>query len=406
MPAPIRKFLPPLFLAALVAGIGWMVFDKLRAGEGSAPGRKGGAAVPAAVEVAPVTRGPIELSRTFIGALESPDRFVVAPKVGGRIRSIEVDVSDAVRRGQEVARLDDDEFVQAVVQAEADLAVAKANLVEAKSALTIAERALGRVDTLRERGVASESQYDLAQADKLAKEAQATVAEAQIKRAEAALRSAQIRLSYTRVTADWRTGDEERIVAERYAEEGDTVSQNAPLLSIVALNRLVAAVAVTERDFVRLAVGQEAQLTTDAYPGEVFRATIQRIAPVFRESTRQARAELLVANPELRLKPGMFVRATVVLERVEDATIVPYRALARRKDKTGVFVVTADGAHVRWLEVDVGIREGELVQVMREGLSGRVVTLGQQLIDDGSAISIPGAESGEAARDPAARSGS
>ncbi|MFY9707185.1 MAG: efflux RND transporter periplasmic adaptor subunit, partial [Desulfobacterales bacterium] len=57
-----------------------------------------------------------------------------------------------------------------------------------------------------------------------------------------------------------------------------------------------------------------------------------------------------------------------------------------RDDKSGVFVVSEDGRSVAWREVKVGIREGGRVQVIGEGLSGRVVTLGQQLVNDGSAI--------------------
>jgi hypothetical protein len=60
-----------------------------------------------------------------------------------------------------------------------------------------------------------------------------------------------------------------------------------------------------------------------------------------------------------------------------------------RADRTGVFVVSDDGRSVAWREVQVGIREGNRVQVEGEGLTGRVVTLGQQLVNDGSAITIP-----------------
>jgi hypothetical protein len=68
---------------------------------------------------------------------------------------------------------------------------------------------------------------------------------------------------------------------------------------------------------------------------------------------------------------------------------VPEAALAARNDRTGVFIVSPDGRSVAWREVQVGIREGSRVQVLGEGLAGRVVTLGQQLVDDGSAIVIP-----------------
>jgi multidrug efflux pump subunit AcrA (membrane-fusion protein) len=85
----------------------------------------------------------------------------------------------------------------------------------------------------------------------------------------------------------------------------------------------------------------------------------------------------------------MFIRATVVLDRVTGATIVPEQALTTRNDRTGVFVIDEDSQSVAWREVKVGIREGERVQVQGKGLTGRVVTLGQQLLDDGSRITIP-----------------
>jgi RND family efflux transporter MFP subunit len=130
-------------------------------------------------------------------------------------------------------------------------------------------------------------------------------------------------------------------------------------------------------------------LTTDAYPGEQFTGRIDRIAPVFRKSSRQARIEMTIDNPQHRLKPGMFIRTKVVLARVPEATIVPEQALTRRDDRTGVFIVSEDGQSVVWREVKVGIREGDRVQVEGQGLSGRIVTLGQQLVKDGSPITIP-----------------
>jgi hypothetical protein len=64
--------------------------------------------------------------------------------------------------------------------------------------------------------------------------------------------------------------------------------------------------------------------------------------------------------------------------------------LTIRDDRSGVFIVSEDGRSVAWREVKVGIRAGDRVQVESDGLlSGRVVTLGQQLVDDGSAINIP-----------------
>lgn len=371
--------------------LGWLVFGHLRDREPSSTQGRSPRAAP--VEVASVERGPIELRRTFSGALEAHAEFVVAPKVGGRIERLMVNIADQVTRGQVVAELDNDEYVQAVTQARADLEVARANHAEAVSELEIAERDLARAEKLRERGVTSEAQYDAVKANQLAKKVQLEAARARVSRARSALESANIQLGYTAISADWSGGEDQRVVAERYVDEGDTVSANTELLLIVELQPITAVIYVTERDYARLQPGQDVTLGTDAYPGETFRGRIERIAPVFRQETRQARVELTIDNPRRRLKPGMFIRADIVLEQLDDATIVPEDALVRRGDVTGVFVVADSGRSVSWLPVRVGIREGDRVQLSSEAadreLAGRVVTLGQQLIDDGSPIVIP-----------------
>jgi RND family efflux transporter MFP subunit len=380
-----RIFILTVLLIA-AAGLGWVVFNRLQ--EQTDASKSGKILRPVPVETAQIQHGPIALQRTFSGELEALAEFVVAPKVSGRVERVIVNIADTVKRGQVVAELDNDEYVQEVAQAQADLEVARANLSKATSDLETSNREFKRTESLLKRGIASDSEFDAARQDQLAKQAQVKVAAAQVTKAASSLETANIRLGYTKVTAGWTGGNEDRVVAERYVDEGQTVAANAPLLMIVELNPIVGVVFVTERDYANLKPGQLVSLTTDAYPGEQFTGRIDRIAPVFRKSTRQARIEMTIDNPRHRLKPGMFIRATVVLARVPEATIVPEQALTKRDDKSGVFIVGEDGRSVAWHEVKVGIREGARVQVEGEGLSGRVVTLGQQLVNDGAPITI------------------
>jgi RND family efflux transporter MFP subunit len=340
------------------------------------------------VAVAPIEVGPIVLRRTFTGALEAYSSFIVAPKVGGRIRSVYLDISDSVERGQIVAKLDDAEFESEETQALANLAVAEASLAEAQSQAEIAARDTNRLNELRGKGFTSDSQFEVAEAEQLAREARLKVAEAQITRARAALNAARIRRSYSSVVADWDGDDPLRVVAERFVDEGVTVSANTPLLRIVEIDRMTAVINVTERDYALLQPGQEATIVTDAFPGETFRGVIERIAPIFRTATRQARVEVFISNLDRKLKPGMFVRASLTLDRVDEATIVPESALTRRDGIDGCFVVSPAGDRVRWVAVETGLRDGERVQIFRDDLTGNVVVLGQQLLDDGSAIII------------------
>ncbi len=382
-----KIFILTVLLIGAAAGLGWVIFGQFQDRAGSS--KSGKALRPVPVEVAQIQRGPIALQRTFSGELEALAEFVVAPKVSGRVERVIVNIADSVKRGQVVAELDNDEYVQAVAQAQADLLVARANQSQAKSALEIANREFKRTESLLKRGIASDSEFDVATQEQLAKQAQLKVAAAQVTKAESSLEIANIRLGYTKVTAGWTGGDEHRVVAERYVNEGQTVAANAPLLLIVDLNPIVGVIFVTERDYAHLIPGQLVSLKTDAYPDEQFTGRIERIAPIFRKSTRQARIEMTIGNPQHRLKPGMFIRTTIVLTQVSDATIIPEQALAIRDDRDGVFIVSEDGQSVVWHEVKVGIREGDRVQVEGQGLSGRVVTLGQQLVKNGSAITIP-----------------
>ena len=75
---------------------------------------------------------------------------------------------------------------------------------------------------------------------------------------------------------------------------------------------------------------------------------------------------------------------------MERAIIVPEQALISRDGREGVFLVSADEASVAWRDVQTGIRQGERVQVTGDGLDGRVVVLGQQLLDDGTPVRIAG----------------
>jgi len=177
-------------------------------------------------------------------------------------------------------------------------------------------------------------------------------------------------------------------ISKRFAEEGNTVAANTPLFSIVELDPVIAVIQVTEKDYTRINIGQQARLRSDAFPGNVFTGTVSLIAPIFRKTTRQARVELDVPNPDYLLKPGMFSRCTLELARVEDATSVSEMALTRRNNQNGVFLVSEDGTTAKWIKVQPGLRDDIKVQLIGSDITGRVVTLGQQLIKDGSSIRI------------------
>jgi RND family efflux transporter MFP subunit len=183
-------------------------------------------------------------------------------------------------------------------------------------------------------------------------------------------------------------------------DEGALVQTNQPIVSILENNPLLAVVFVIERDYPKMAIGQQALVTTDAWPGQTFTGRIRRIAPLVKETSRQARIEIEVPNPDHRLKPGMFVRAQVEFAAHTNATLIPFSAVVRRAGREGVFVVGAPGAssppaqkgaaaQARFVPVTVGIANGETVEIVEPEVSGLVVTLGNHLLENGSRITLP-----------------
>ncbi len=400
----MKKHLPAavvlLLVLAISGSLGWFVFN---ARSGGPSARPDAAAAPVAVEARAVESGLMRDVRQFTGTLESSARFTVAAKVGGLVQSVLVDLGDRIEQGQVIARIDDAELIQAVAQAQADLAVRRAELARAGSDLSLAQRDYDRSEQLRERGIAAESQLDEISARLGSARASLQLAEAQVARAESALLLRRIELGYAQVTAAWSENAAYGSVAERHQDPGNTVQANAPVISVVSLDPLKAVVTVTERDYAGLRLGQHATLTTDGAPGRSFEATIERIAPVFSQTSRQARVELTVRNPDQLLRPGMFARVRIVLDEAEAGAIVPVDALARRDGREVVFILDAGSRAVRMVPVSTGITESGRVQIMDPMISGRVVTLGQQLLRDGSAVRV--IETGAADPAPAATTG-
>lgn len=383
----MKKLLFILILLGIVALTGWAIRRRLAA-SGDSQGRQR-RTVAVAVEVAPVQKTSIKDVGSFTGSLLPKSQFLLAPKIGGRLKQVMVNVGGLVKRDQLIARLDDEEYVQQVEEAQAELQVAEANVEACASALEAAKREFDRVKALREKKIASESELDAAEADFKACQAKHKVALAQVAQRAAALKAARIRLSYATVRASWEKGDERRVVGERFVDEGALLKANEPIVSILETHSLTAVIHVIERDYPEAKIGQEVIVATDAYPGRTFTGRIVRIAPLLKESSRQGQVEVEIPNPDRLLKPGMFIRARIEFARHKDATVVPVEALAKRNGTQGVFLADVKARTAHFVPVTVGIIDGELAEVLKPALSGQVVTLGQHLLEDGSPITLP-----------------
>jgi len=366
---------------------GWLIIRSLK-GESQGAGQRTGTV---AVEIAPIIQGQIRDLGVFSGTLIPKSYFTVVPKISGRVKEIYVDIGDRLVRDQLVAVLEDEEFQQQVIQAEADLGVAKANLEEAASAQELAKKELARARILREKGILSDSQLEAAISSAETRSARYKVTMAQIANQQAALETAKVRLSYTRIRAAWETDAGARYVGERFVNAGAMVSSNTPLLSVIELQPITAVIHVTEKDYFRLKPEQHVSLTSGAFPGTEFQGRVARIAPLLKETSREARVEVEVENPDRALKPGMFVNARIEFARRPDAKIVPYSAVVTRAGRQGVFLADLEAKKAVFLPVTLGIVEGERAEILEPAqASGFVVILGHHLLEDGTGLILPG----------------
>src|SRR4030042_1973288 len=227
----MRKFLLVLLVLAIIAMAGWQLYSRIT--DSDVKQKTGRPEVSVAVETKPIYKDAIRDIGVFTGSLEPKSQFAVAPKVAGWLKELLVDVGDTVERNQIMAVLDDEEFAQELQQARAELQVAKANAANYASDLDIATREYERAKAPREKQIASASELDVSEAAFNASQAKLKVSLAQVAQKDAALRAADFRLSYTKVRAFWENGVQNRVVGERFVDEGELLQINQPIVSIL-----------------------------------------------------------------------------------------------------------------------------------------------------------------------------
>jgi len=314
---PRRRWLWVLLaLLLLGAGGGWYWFA-LRA-----------SAAEVQYETEAVSRGRLVVTVTATGSVQPTTQVDVSSELSGALAEVAVDFNDRVDVGQVLARLDDSKLTDQILTAEAQLQAAKASLEQAEAAVREAEVTYASQNELDKRGqstrlkmIAVEVARDRALAVVDGAKAEVALAQARLSEAQTELGKATIRSPISGV------------VLNRAAEPGQIVaaSLNAPVLFTLAedLARMELRVDVDEADIGRVAVGNAASFTVDAFPGRSFPAVITtvRYAPETTDGVVTYKAILSVDNGEGLLRPGMTATATIAVTVVEDTLRVPGAAL-------------------------------------------------------------------------------
>ncbi|MBT7712549.1 MAG: efflux RND transporter periplasmic adaptor subunit [Deltaproteobacteria bacterium] len=377
-----------LLLYLLIIATGWKVYQKIQDPAASFSRRRMKRQVP--VEITKIRRGTIREMGVFTGSLKPKSRFIVAPKITGRLKKLLVNIGDNVKPGQLIALLDDEEFELQLQQAMAHMEVARANQASSISGLKLSKRELKRMKKLRASKMVSVSELDAAEVKYSDQQGKHRTAKAQLAEKQAAVEVSRLRLSYTQVKILWNASQTGMVVGERFVDEGALLSPNAQIVSVLDISSLTAVINITERDYFKLKIGQTAVIMADALGQKQFKGKITRISPLIKETSREAKVEIEIPNIKRFLRPGLFIRALIHFDTHGDSQIVPLTALVKRNNTVGVFLADLKNKKATFVPVEVGITENSQAEIIKPLLQGHVVTLGQHLLEDGSGIMVPG----------------
>jgi HlyD family secretion protein len=267
------------------------------------------------------------------GSLQAVVTVDVGSQVSGRIQELYADFNSRVKQGQKIAKIDPSLFQAAVVQAEANVTAARANVTRLEVTAEDAERQARRASEVFEQRLISENERDNAVATARAARASVEQARGQLAQARAQLEQARTNLRYTDILSPT-----DGVVISRAVNVGQTVaaSLQAPVIFTIAqdLAKMEVHTNVAESDIGRLEPGMRVTFTVDAYPGQPFRGAIRDIrnAPQVVQNVVTYDAVIDVNNDDLKLKPGMTATVSVVTDRRDDVLAVPNAALRFRPE--------------------------------------------------------------------------
>ena len=168
---------------------------------------------------------------------------------------------------------------------------------------------------------------------------------------------------------------------------GTQVTPQTPIALVVDMDKVEIRLDVPEKYLPKIAPGQPADITVDAYPGRIFTGEVTRLSPVVDIKTRTAPVEIVFSNPGHCLKPGMYARVALVIEEHEEVPVILQEAIIGRQSKPYVYLAKEGIAHKRY--ISLGLRKGPYFEVI-DGLQAgdEVVIMGQQRLHDNAPVMV------------------
>lgn len=177
----------------------------------------------------------------------------------------------------------------------------------------------------------------------------------------------------------------EGVIGRVYVDRGASVTVQSPIALVVDIRSVRAKMDIPERYVSYLGTNLASWVTVDAWPGVVFTGRVWKVSPVVDSDTRTMPVEVLIANADGKLKPGMFCRVALPIKERKSVTVVPREAVLGRGSESVVYVVTNGVARMR--SVTMGLRDGGDVEVSGPIAPGdSIVVMGHQRLKDGSTV--------------------
>lgn len=320
-------------------------------------------------------RGSIPVTLTAVGTVEASEVVEIKARINGLLRKVHFEEGSDVREGAPLFSLDSRDL-------EAQLRSARAGLDRIRAKLKKAGEDKRRNDDLLRQGLISRDQQETT-------DTALAALQAELREAEAAVEAAAVDLSHAEIRSplSGRTG-----ALQLHA--GNMVKANAdsPMVVISRVEPVNVRFAVPEAHLSGIMAAQaKAPLTVTARPAglnEAVSGSLSFIDSAVDSRTGTIALKARFANADRRLWPGQFADVTLEVGTMQDAVLVPGRAVAPGAEGEFVFVILADNT-VEYRTVRTGLRHGDLV-VVESGLNGgeRIVLDGHLRLTPGAAVTI------------------
>ena len=349
------------------------------------------------VEVASVVQ--MYPSQTFTllnasGYVVAQRKASVASKVTGLLVSMTVEEGSRVKKGQIIARLENEDVTAAKHQAEANLNVARHNLEQARAELQDATLSFNRNKELLAHDFVSRADYDASEARYKRAIAAVDAAEAAVRANTAGLQGANVNIGYTLIRAPF-----DAVVLTKNADVGDIVTPigaaaeaKAAVVTIADMNSLQVEVDVSESNLGNVQVGQPCEIQLDALPESRFQGLVHMIVPTADRSKATVMVKVRFIDKDPRTLPEMsakvaFLSRAIRPEEQKPRTVVNSNAVIIHKDKNLVFLVKDNRAFET--PVTTGEKLGDMIEVLNGVKAGdKVVLKPVDKLRDGKRIKI------------------